>query len=517
MTRIAIRVDASVTMGSGHLRRCLALAHALRERGAEVALVCRELDASARPLLAGSDWPTHWLRPPAGDFTPSGDAPSHAGWAGLPWAEDVAQTVAALRVAPPDWLLIDHYAFDARWHAVARQALGCRLAVIDDLADRPLDCDLLLDQNWHPDHRAKYAGRLRRPARLLGGPRYALLGPTYRTAPGHAFHETVASLGIFLGGSDPLNLSPRVLRACREHAGFTGLIEVVSTSANPHLEDLRQACARWPQTRLTLDQPDLASFHSRHDLHIGAGGGATWERCCLGAPTLALVCADNQTAAVPALAELGAVAPGTTPYTDAAEQALGAEVRTLLAQPGRRRALGAAARCLVDGLGAERVALALQADRLQVRPATMDDAALLHAWRNHPATRAVSADSREITFEAHCAWLNQTLADPQRHLLLGEIGKRPVGSIRFDRQPTAQAEVSLYLDPHLHGLGLGPHLLRAGQDWLRANAPDGATLRLLARVLPGNLASARLFETAGYAGGPTLYTRSLSATESPTP
>lgn len=515
MERIAIRVDASAAMGSGHLRRCLTLARALQARGGDVVLLCRALDPTAPALLADTGLSVLWLPAPGGELAPATDEPPHAAWAGVPWQQDAAETASLLRTRPPAWLLIDHYAFDARWHGMLRRALGCRLGVIDDLADRPLDCDLLLDQNWHADHRAKYAGRLAGRPQLLGGPRFALLGTAYQQAAPRAHASTaVRSVGIFLGGSDPLNHSPRVLRACREVAGFHGPIEIVSTSANPHLEQLRQACARWHDTHLTVDLPDLADFFARHDLHIGAGGGATWERCRMGAPTLALVCAANQAVVVPALAGLGALAQGTTPDDEPGLQALGAQIRELLAQPERRQTLAEHASRLVDGRGAERVALTLLRDAMSVRPATLADAPRLHAWRNDPATRAVSGNPNEIALADHMTWMRAVLEQPQRHLLVGEIGGQPVGSIRFDQISPEEAEVSLYLDPGLHGLGLGARLLTAGENWLRTYT-GAAKLQLLARVMPGNATSSRLFEAAGYAGGPTRYTRPLFLTETP--
>ena len=164
---------------------------------------------------------------------------------------------------------------------------------------------MLVDQNWAEDHAAKYADRLVRGpgTRILGGPRHALLAPAFRAAAPYAFQPQVRSIGVFMGGTDPGGASARVLQACDE-AGFDGEVEVVSTASNPHLESLRAACARRPRTTLTLDAPDLAGFFGRHDLQVGGGGGATWERCCLGAPSIAVMLAENQRSVVPALVDI---------------------------------------------------------------------------------------------------------------------------------------------------------------------------------------------------------------------
>ncbi|WP_082565108.1 UDP-2,4-diacetamido-2,4,6-trideoxy-beta-L-altropyranose hydrolase [Acidovorax sp. Root568] len=496
MTLVAIRVDASANMGTGHLTRCLSLTHALLEQGAQVILVTRALDAVAAQVLS-RETPCclHWLPAPSGDTSTDTTATPHAAWARVSWFQDAEDTANALRSKQPDWIVVDHYAFDARWHETVRTSLGCRLLVIDDTADRAISADVLLDPNWAPDHRAKYAGRLACESRWLAGPRYALLSPAYRSGLRYAYQPKVSSLGIFMGGTDPEGVSARVLDACRA-AGFVGLIEVVSTSANPRLDALREVCAADSSVMLTVDQSDLSAFFARHDLQIGAGGGATWERCCVGAPTVALVMAANQSAVVAGLAELGAV-------RSADEATLPGVLRELIADPTARLVLSERAAALVDGRGAQRVALMLLRDHLQLRPATPDDASQLHAWRNHLSVRVVSVSQDTIAFDAHQRWLHAVLENPARWLFVAQIGQLPVGSIRFDWLDSGHVEVSLYTDPDLQGLGLGQRLLAAGEQALLALHPGGFTLE--AQVLPGNTASQRLFQVAGYHWGALRY------------
>jgi len=497
--RVAIRVDASATIGTGHLKRCLSLVQALIEQGARVSLVTRALDAVSAQVLREAPCPVHWLPAPDGEFQTDGSDPPHAAWGGVSWAQDGQDTASALKSERPDWLVLDHYAFDARWHDAVRASLGCRLLVIDDTADRRLDADALLDHNWAPDHRAKYAGRLTREPRWLAGPRHALLSPAYRNAPRHAFHTEVRSIGIFMGGTDPDGISARVLAACRA-VGFTGAIEVVTTSSNPHLDTLREACTSDTGVTLTLDEPDLAAFFARHDLQVGAGGGATWERCCIGAPTIAIALAANQLAVVPGLASLGAVRAAT-------ENTLVDVLRELIADPTARQSLGERAVALVDGRGAQRVALHLLRDTLGLRPATLADALQLHNWRNHPAVRAVSGSPQAIAFEDHQAWMQRVLSSADRWLFVAQVGDLAVGSIRFDRLDSGDLEVSLYTDPHLQGLGLGRRLLLAGEQQMHHSLQAPFTVD--ATVVAGNTVSQKLFEGCGYHGGPLLFRKTL--------
>jgi spore coat polysaccharide biosynthesis predicted glycosyltransferase SpsG len=51
----------------------------------------------------------------------------------------------------------------------------------------------------------------------------------------------------------------------------------------------------------------MAELMLNADLAIGAGGSTSWERCCLGLPTLLYVTADNQKEIAQNLEKTGAV------------------------------------------------------------------------------------------------------------------------------------------------------------------------------------------------------------------
>jgi UDP-2,4-diacetamido-2,4,6-trideoxy-beta-L-altropyranose hydrolase len=491
--RVALRADASPEAGTGHVRRCLALAAALRECGAQVRLVTRPLGVDTVEMARTAGVETVQLPPSPPRWQPPGAPVARAHCTGATWQDDALQTAEAMGRWACTWMIVDHYAFDARWQRQVAQALGTRLAAIDDLADRPHEVEFLIDHNLHADHRQKYGKLVGAATRLLGGPRYALLGPAYGDLHPVQVADTVSSIGVFMGGVDSADLGALALRACREQAAFRGPIEIAATSACPHLDSLEALASRWPHTRVSVDQPDLAAFFTRHSLQIGAGGGASWERCCAGAPMLLLQGAANQSVVVRELAAIGGAAT-LAEGEELSVAAVGRAVAALLADAPRRRALAQRARGLVDGLGAHRVAVALAADTLALRPALPDDAERSFSWRNDESTRHNSRDPRQIEPADHRRWWLAALADPRRRLFVAHVGARDVGVLRFDVDD-AQAEVSIYLDPALTGLGLGTHLLRAGQRWARENT---ALQRLVATILPGNRASLRAFEDVGF-------------------
>lgn len=489
--RVALRADASRQIGLGHVKRCLALAQALRRIGIDTCVVSRALGARTAEMAREADIEVLFL--PAAASVPPDPSPAHAAWSDVGWQVDSEQTAAALGALGADAVVVDHYAFDARWHRRVAELGGARVAVIDDLADREIDARLLVDPTLHASHRDKYRARYPDDRLLLGGPRYALLGPAFAGGEPVSIEAGVASIGIFMGGADVADLGGLALRACREHVGFDGPIEIVATSVQPHLEALQALARRWPRTQVRCDLPDLAGFFSRHGLQIGAGGGASWERCCLGVPTLALIGADNQRALLPALAAAGAVAT-LDDGERVDEAAIGRAVRALLDDPGRRRALGRRGRELVDGLGATRVALALASPALVLRDAASDDAAAVFPWRDDPSTRRFSRNPAALDPGDHRRWWAESLASADRRLFIARIGTRDVGVFRFDLDGTG-AEVSLYLDPALTGLGLGRAMLAAAQ---RCCTTKLGVSRLEGEVLPTNGTSRRMFASAGF-------------------
>jgi UDP-2,4-diacetamido-2,4,6-trideoxy-beta-L-altropyranose hydrolase len=294
--------------------RCLTLAAALREQGAACRFVCRTHPGNLLEEIGQRGFEVHALLPTAlgpTDDDPQGEALlPHAAWLGTNWAADAQQTLTALGETPVDWLIVDHYALDARWERVLRAACR-RLMVIDDLADRSHDCDLLLDQNLGRSA-TDYPGLVPRKCLVLAGPQYALLRPEFSVqrpySLAHRKHPALGHLLITMGGVDKDNITSQILDAlpgcslpedCR--------ITVVMGPRAPWIAQVRTKAAGmpWP-TKVLVNVRDMAKLMSTSDLAIGAAGTTAWERCCLGLPTLIVILADNQKKGALALQRVGA-------------------------------------------------------------------------------------------------------------------------------------------------------------------------------------------------------------------
>lgn len=476
--RVAVRADASTVIGTGHVMRCLSLADALLAEGAQIRFLCRDLPAPLAELLHAHG---HGLLPLlSGPTDESLDA-------------DQSRTAAG----HVDWWVVDHYALGERWERAVTQGTASRVLAIDDL-ERAHDCDILLDQNLGPDPDDRYAGLVPPRCSRLLGPKNALLRPEFgehrqrmrpRSGP-------VRRLLVFMGGVDADNVTGRVLEAIAIADLDDVILDVVIGAGHPATAAVRAQVAAWPRATCHVHTSRMAELLAAADLAIGAGGGATWERCALGVPTLALCIADNQREPLRRAAERGIVCvPDVADQVDV--NALAAHLRALAGNSALRSWLSRRAFDCVDGQGARRLARRMRGVDIVMRVAEPADCDRLHAWRNHPSVRTVSRDPQAIELDTHRRWFETVLADSQRHLLIGERAGRPVGVVRFDLQAEGAAEVSIYMVPEQVGQGLGGPLLLAAEDWLRHARPDVNLLR--AHVRAGNEASRRLFDGCGYA------------------
>lgn len=298
--------------------RCLTLAEALRVKGANCRFVCREHHGEMTELIRQREFEVHVL--PAQKFsTKSGlqeegvveKELTHAAWLGADWATDAEQTINGIGESTVDWLIIDHYAIDIRWEQQLRSA--CRkLMVIDDLADRKHDCDLLLDQNLGRDA-TDYVDLITENCTVLVGPKYALLRPEFAELRDNSITRRATPqlkrLLITMGGVDNDNATGKVLEALQGSALPTDCrITVVMGLHAPCLAQVRDMAAKLPwEAEVLMNVQDMGKLMADSDLAIGAAGTSAWERCCLGLPTLTMVLAANQQNGATALKDIGAV------------------------------------------------------------------------------------------------------------------------------------------------------------------------------------------------------------------
>ena len=433
--RLAFRTDASTDIGTGHVMRCLTLAQVLRAEGADCHFICRTLPGNliARIADLGFGVTSLPLDQSAGEFTAEDmeSLPAHAAWLGSSQRVDADRSAAALQSLRPDWLIVDHYALDQTWEREVRPFCN-NLMVVDDLVDRPHDCDVLLDQTLGRTE-GDYAGLVPPSCVVLAGTRYALLRPEFSAWREHSLRRrtegVLREILVSMGGVDQMDATGRVLQALRQcPLSQDCRLTVLMGARAPWLDEVRKQATGlpWP-CDVKVDAPNVAEIIAACDLAIGAAGGSAWERCSLGVPSLLAVTARNQKDVACSLEQAGAAI--LLGEIDSIATAL----PRVMAGIGSKELvdMSRAAAEVCDGRGVRRVAHVLRNWGVQVRGMRVDDLESVLRWRNHPDIRRRMHDSHEISPSEHREWYTRSMRDRHRHLLIVEQAGIPLGFVQF--------------------------------------------------------------------------------------
>ncbi|MFM2486772.1 UDP-2,4-diacetamido-2,4,6-trideoxy-beta-L-altropyranose hydrolase [Celerinatantimonas yamalensis] len=271
--KVLFRLDATSAIGTGHLMRCLTLAQAFitQAKRSSVNISCG-FYTQALPQALAEQLKLHGFEHLLADRIDADIMPI------LNWQTDL--------------LIVDHYGLDANWERQLYDQLP--ILVLDDLADRSHCANWLLDQG--PLRQAKdYQPQINVQCQLLLGCQYTLINPVFRQIR-HASAFAFRRGFICFGGADPVHATLTTLHSLSQiklaqHIDW----QVVAGAANPDWQTL-QSVAQHSTLRLHLHrhEPNIPAQLANADFAIGAAGGMTWERCCVGIPTLCVPIVDNQ-------------------------------------------------------------------------------------------------------------------------------------------------------------------------------------------------------------------------------
>jgi UDP-2,4-diacetamido-2,4,6-trideoxy-beta-L-altropyranose hydrolase len=340
--RILFLADAGAEVGGGHVMRCLTLARALSERGAECAFV---ESRAAAPILRRFGWPAQTLLAMAD----AQDLPALIRFGG-----EFADLFEA------DMVVVDHYGAGAA-EETALRGPHRRIAVIDDLADRRHACDVLIDPGFGR-RREHYAGLVRDTCLTLVGPGHALVRPEFAQARPRALsrrarHDPVRRVLVSFGLTDVGGITGRVVSALAQRIGDVRLDVALGPGA-PSLAALAALADTDRRIHLHVDVQDMVALAAEADAALGAGGSSVWERACLGLPTSTVVLAENQAEMIARLAQAGAALALDARARDFEAKLANAWDR-LIGDRELRWDLSQRSSELCDGRGAERVADAI--------------------------------------------------------------------------------------------------------------------------------------------------------------
>jgi UDP-2,4-diacetamido-2,4,6-trideoxy-beta-L-altropyranose hydrolase len=474
---LMIRADANVAMGTGHVMRCLALAQAWQDAGGSAAFAMSETTPAIAEKLRTESCECFSLAASPGTLS------------------DAEETIACARGLQSKWVVVDGYQFGAEYQK-SLKAAGLKVLFLDDYGHAThYAADFVLNQNMSASA-ALYSDRDAGTQMLLG-PKYALLRREFtkwRTWERAVTSECRKPL-VMMGGSDPENLTARVIDAVKCAKLENLETTIVVGGSNPNFEKLERAASERDRSICVLkDVSNTAELMAAADVAVSAAGSTCWEICLMGLPALLVDVAENQTQVAAELERRGcAIHVGDRSVT--AEQ-LAEALMALARSEDQRRSLSRKSRELVDGKGAERVVTALRGDgRLRLRDANTEDRQMLWEWANDADVRAASFSTAAIPWEAHVHWLSNKLGDKTSLIFVAEDEQgTPVGQIRFDIDGR-EAEVNISLAKEKRGHGFAVPAIEAAVRGLFAEVDCDV---VHAFVKPENIASTKAFERAGF-------------------
>ena len=303
---VVFRVDSSIQMGIGHVMRCLTLAQVLKENGENIEFICRKHKGSLIDKIRSNGFIVHELG--LLEETEVDTSLAHSHWLGATQQQDANDCIDILKAKTLDWLIVDHYALDEQWQKRLKPYCE-KLMVIDDLANRNLDCDILLDQNYCDNFENRYDKLVPKNCKKFLGPRFLILRDEFlklhKTSKKNK--KTIRKIMLFFGGSDDSHETIKVVKILPFIKNLDLSFDIVLGKNNSDIKKIIDLCRHINKVSIHIQIDNMAEIMSKTDLAIIAGGSTVWEACCLGTPIYTVVTAENQNIIISYLDKIGVI------------------------------------------------------------------------------------------------------------------------------------------------------------------------------------------------------------------
>jgi UDP-2,4-diacetamido-2,4,6-trideoxy-beta-L-altropyranose hydrolase len=362
--KILFRVDASIKIGTGHVMRCLTLANELKNQGETTIFCSRHLTDTLAGIIQAAGHQLIRLANKESIKNESIDQKTissepcdqYTSWLGTSQKFDADEMVSSIKMEDIDWVIVDHYALDFQWQRkIKDNNKNIKLLVINDLFEKSHDCELFLNQNIVQNKDRAYQSLLNEEVSKLIGPSYALLRDEFNEYRQGAKvrRAGVKNILIFFGGVDINNTTGKTLVALSKIKNQDLNVKVVVGATHPKIDELDKFCDSFGFS-LHVQVNNMAELIVWADVSIGASGSATWERSCLGLPTIVVSLADNQIPIAEAANDAGLVFY-LGKDADVSPSDITNAVSELRDNPQRLARMSEACFDSVDGLGKKRV------------------------------------------------------------------------------------------------------------------------------------------------------------------
>lgn len=468
------RVDVTSKIGLGHFSRCLTLAQHLKKFKYEVYFLGYISQDSVKNQL--SELGIKLLLLHEKEQLDSNTA--------ISFIKKIKRTC--------DFLIVDHYELDKSWHLKLRKVVD-KIIVIDDLADRELDCDLLVDQN--PGRlETDYDNKIPRNCIRLIGPKYALLKQCFAENKDNSIknrmkHGYIKKVLVSFGGSDPNNFTKTILSQISKKDIGIEYDVIIRSSFESYFELKKINLPKY--IRLHTDIQDIEQFMFSADMAIGSGGVTALERCVIGLPTIVISAAKNQDQQIEALKDAGAITLLPRHLLDD-ENIIFSLLGKYKNEIQFWKSQITASSLIVDGFGIKRI---ISVIKTSLRKAKISDCKILFEWQHEPEIRNFSRNQVPPKYEDHEKWYQDKLEDNQTLFYMISYEEKLVGTLRLDKVKSElndqTYEISIITSTKYQGLGIAT----ASLHLIKALHPQFV---FLAEVHKENKASHKIFINSGF-------------------
>ena len=275
---IFFRVDSSFNIGFGHLNRCLILAEIFKKRKIKVHFICKNLKGNLTNKIKFRGYNLHLIKNVKNSNY-----------------EDYLNTKKILEKFKNETcnLVIDNYRWDEKYEQKIRFLVE-KIIVIDDLANRKHDCDLIIDQNLYSKFERRYDNLVPKNCHKLLGPKYVLLRKEFLTSKKKTQINSTNKIFVSFGGQDISNQTVKVLAAIKKSKLNYKKINFLVNKSNTNLKDLKKISKNMKGVVISTNEKKLVKLIQKSDLCVGAAGSMTWERAYLGIPSIVSILSENQ-------------------------------------------------------------------------------------------------------------------------------------------------------------------------------------------------------------------------------
>jgi spore coat polysaccharide biosynthesis predicted glycosyltransferase SpsG len=161
------------------------------------------------------------------------------------------------------------------------------LVCYDDNALYTYSCDVLLNSNLHA-HELEFRFGEKIPRLFLGG-KYALLRREFRESDTLEIRENAKNVFICFGGSDPHNMTPKIIHALNEIEEINLFVVLGEYTKNDE-----EVFKLSDKANIFKAPESISRIMKKCDIAVTAAGSMVYESACIGIPAIIITQADNQ-------------------------------------------------------------------------------------------------------------------------------------------------------------------------------------------------------------------------------